>query len=311
MEKKKLKTAKFIKLGRKGAWEDMCITDGTIRLGYPEISHDIASSLDSNLIADEYTKAGKSKIAATTYANQIMSYYKADKNTIWITFTGGFLYWCRADGPIEWLGGSAEDIDRRGARKISTLDGWHNKSLGGTLLYENELSGNLTKVKGYRGTICDIPDLHYLVQKIFDEDISQVAIAKSVRKEALLCLIDLMRMLTPQDFELLVDLVFIGSGWRRMNLIGGVTKDTDMELMLPSTGERAFVQVKSHTDQKQFDLYQDALEQRYEQRMFYVYHTTKTPIENTNPNIHLVNEHALAEMVLNAGLFDWLLKKAG
>jgi hypothetical protein len=42
---------------------------------------------------------------------------------------------------------------------------------------------------------------------------------------------------------MLVDLVFANSGWRRIGRVGKTQKTVDIELMLPTTGERAFVQV--------------------------------------------------------------------
>lgn len=64
-----------------------------------------------------------------------------------------------------------------------------------------------------------------------------------------------MRLLTWQDFELLVDLVFSSSGWRRLSQVGRTQKTIDLELVLPSTAERAFVQVKSQATRASLDDY--------------------------------------------------------
>ena len=48
-----------------------------------------------------------------------------------------------------------------------------------------------------------------------------------------------------------MDLVFTSSGWRRLGVVGKTQKTLDLSLELPSTGERAFVQVKSRTDSKE------------------------------------------------------------
>jgi hypothetical protein len=58
-------------------------------------------------------------------------------------------------------------------------------------------------------------------------------------------IVPLMDLLTWQDFEMLVDLVFANSGWRRVGQVGKSQKSVDIELMLPTTGERASVQIKS------------------------------------------------------------------
>jgi len=51
---------------------------------------------------------------------------------------------------------------------------------------------------------------------------------------------------------------------------GGNQKTIDIEMILPSTGERAFVQVKSSTNQVQLDEYESFLEARDDKYMFYV-----------------------------------------
>ena len=38
--------AKYIKLGTKGCWEALCLEDGTLRLGYDSVHHDLALSGD-------------------------------------------------------------------------------------------------------------------------------------------------------------------------------------------------------------------------------------------------------------------------
>lgn len=76
-------------------------------------------------------------------------------------------------------------------------------------------------------------------------------------------------MLSWQDFELLVDLIFSASGWRRVGVVGGSQETVDIELVLPSTGDRAFVQIKSATTQNELDDYLRRFEKRDEGRMFF------------------------------------------
>ncbi len=70
------------------------------------------------------------------------------------------------------------------------------------------------------------------------------------------------------------------------------------------------MQVKSRTNQAQLQDYMDRLNGRPESKMFYVYHTARTPLSATD-GVVLVGPERLAEMVLTSGLFDWLLKKVG
>ena len=56
-----------------------------------------------------------------------------------------------------------------------------------------------------------------------------------------------------------VDLVFANSGWRRLGQVGKTQKTVDIELMLPTTGERAFVQVKSSASKQDLTQYVEGL----------------------------------------------------
>jgi hypothetical protein len=63
-------------------------------------------------------------------------------------------------------------------------------------------------------------------------------------KETRTAVLNLLKLLGEKDFEVLVDLVFYASGWRRQGVSGKTQRTLDLDLLLPSTGERAFVQVK-------------------------------------------------------------------
>jgi hypothetical protein len=119
----------------------------------------------------------------------------------------------------------------------------------------------------------------------------------------------MMRLLTPQDFEVLVDLIFASSGWRRLGPVGKTHKTIDIELELPSTKDRAFIQVKSATTQAEFDAYQRDFEQSDSQKMFFAYHTGQVRSENSG--VVLLGPDRLARMVLDAGLVSWLMRKVG
>jgi len=160
-------------------------------------------------------------------------------------------------------------------------------------------------------TICTVDQLDYLIRKINDRDLPEVVRARSARAALLQSTTDLMRLLTWRDFELLIELVFSQSGWRRISASGGAQKTIDIELILPTTGETAFVQVKSKTDQAQLDDYVERFAGRDDARMFYVYHTAKSDLVCANDKVIRVGPERLAEMVMDAGLFGWLLKKVG
>ena len=118
-------------------------------------------------------------------------------------------------------------------------------------------------------------------------------------------------MLTWQDFELFVDLIFTQSGWRRISSLGNTQKTLDLELILPSTNERAIVQVKSSTDQAQFDDYIERFAAMNADKYFYAYHSSRQALDTHGQNIVLLDCEVLAEQALNTGLCEWLITKAG
>ena len=97
----------------------------------------------------------------------------------------------------------------------------------------------------------------------------------------------------------------------RLSASGGMQKTIDIELVLPTTGEAAFMQVRLKPDQAQLEDYIERFAERDDARMFYVYHTTKTLVACADDRVVLVGPDRLAEMVMETGLFDWPPKKAG
>ena len=71
------------------------------------------------------------------------------------------------------------------------------------------------------------------------------------------------------------------------------------------------MQVKSQTNQAQFDDYVERFDKRSEGRMFYVYHTVNRELRVEDEQVSIVGPNRLAELVLETGLFDWLPKKVG
>lgn len=131
MAKLSASAAKYIKLGEKGAWERLCIDDGTLRLKYQDVPHDIAVTGDFDGLRAYFLARGDAPRAAADHARQVQEFYQAGPETVWITFSAGYLWWAVAIGAVEYLGGSAEEIERRGSRLRRTVDGWHNATQGG------------------------------------------------------------------------------------------------------------------------------------------------------------------------------------
>ena len=179
-----------------------------------------------------------------------------------------------------------------------------------TDLFNERLSGRLLKVQGFRGTVCAVDSEDYLLRKLGDEVTPQVQAAMNAEAQMLTAISGLMELMTWQDFELLVDLVFSSSGWKRTGATGGHQNTVDIELILPSTQERAFVQIKSRAAPAQLREYVERMAQMDGvHRMFFVWHTGDVGAAPEHGRVTLVGPDQLAQMVLDAGLATWLRKK--
>ncbi len=299
-------SARYIKLGPQGAWEKMCIAEGTLRFGHHDVPHDLAMTRDRERIKAYLVGLGLDGAAASDKARGIADFYDGDASALWVTFSDGWLWWCHAEPAVIDLGPSGPN----GARLRRAKGGWSNRSAGGQELRVSALSGRLTRTAGYRRTTCRIVDaFDYLMARLNDRQSPELKAAIEAKTALEAGLVDVIRRLTWRDFEIFVDLIFASSGWRRTGAVGGTQKTIDFELELPSTGETAFVQVKSDTDTDELNAYAAALTGRPEQRMFFVYHTGPAdapPLQD----VTVLGPARVAQMALSTGLVDWLLRRA-
>jgi hypothetical protein len=301
----------FIKLGEKGSFEKECIENKKIiKLGYREIPHELCINEKWNdvdiFIKDKYNT---NKGATTSHRNQIKKFYTEPNSTMWITFYSGKLWFCFADPEVFY------DAEEK-TKYRKTIDGWHSVDSNNNPLFIQALSGKLTKVQGFRGTICDVTEKSYLTNKINN---TQNPISQNIENNlsALKLNIEkLIKHLSPQDFEIFVDLIFRNAGWSRVGLLGKTIKTIDIELLAPVTGERAIVQVKSQSDLKLFQEYKDRLNIPEYDRCFFITHSPNQQLQeyidnNLSSDIQIWNAKKLADLSVNAGLIDWLISTAG
>lgn len=292
----------FIKLGTGGEWEAECLRTGSIRFGYSETPHDLCVAKDWKGVWEVWNELRGDGGTATRDTNQIRTFYESSEQSIFVTFSGGLLHWCRPSGPVEVL--------PNGRRRRQTVDGWHSASMGGRPLTVDQLSGNLLKVQMFRGTICQVKAAEYLLRKLNDQLSPEVAAAEEAEQALTRALVALMRLLTWQDFELLVDLVFSSSGWRRVSVVGRTQKTVDLELLLPTTGERAFVQIKAQANLSSLREYIDRFnETAAYDKMFFVWHSGVIEGGAISSDVALIGPDRLSRMVLDAGLSSWLRDK--
>lgn len=298
----------FIKLGRKGEYEQDCIERGVLKLGYMQINPDLCRAGDwEGVRKDVEQRYGSGVQARSMHANQIQRFYEEPESTLWITFHKGTLYYGKAQAQIH----RNED----GTSERTIFGGWKNTDIEDKTLFIQSLSGNLTKVQGYRGTICEVRDRDYLLRRINNEEseeLKNIERAMPLLKENLKTVI---KSLPPKDFEVFVDLIFRSAGWSRVGTLGKTIKDIDIELLAPVTGERAVVQVKSNSSLALFKSYEKRLIELDDfNRWFFITHTPDEVLakyieaeSDPDSRINFWDAEKLADLAIKGGLVDWLI----
>lgn len=296
---------RYIKLGAAGSWEAECLKRGIMRTGFGTENKerfDLCLASQWGDLFESFIAEGKDKGTASRFTKELRLFFEDDGSILWITFVGERLHW----GFVNPAYTPALHTDGDGVWR-PLVQGWRSSDLNGEELTKDRLSGALTKLAAYRGTSCNVDQADYIVRRINGTKIPAVERALVASREMKLATLGLMRLLGPRDFELLVDLVFTTSGWRRVGIVGKTQKTLDLDLVLPSTGERAFVQVKSKTSTQELAEYVDTLEDSPFQRMFYVFHSGEAVTDDER--VTVIGPEPLADLVMDAGLVEWLIRK--
>jgi len=200
-----------------------------------------------------------------------------------------------------------------GERSRQALGSWSSNDVRGAPLLLTGLSTRLTKVAGYPRTICALtPDVEaYLLRRLNCDEDPLLGRAEAAKAELLGIAEDLISGLHWRDFEVLVDLIFADSGWRRIGAVGGGAQaDSDLILQQAATGERALVQVKSSADAAVLEDYLRRFRaQRDMHRLFFVCHSFRGPVPPPSPRVHVWLGPDIAQKSTQAGLLDWLLER--
>jgi hypothetical protein len=302
-------TVRYIKLGRGGAWAEQALARGEIPFRHSAVPHELAASADRPALGEFLVQQGRSPGTATGFAREIDEFCRLGRDCLWITFARGLLWWAFADPAVVMIEPREEG---RGARIRRTIGGWKHTSLLGRPLLIAGLSTKLTKVSGFRQTICNVEAEEYVIRKINGEEEPAVRDANVAREGAVRTAGELIAALHWKDFETLVDLIFTRGGWHRISALGGTMKDIDLRLEQPITGETAFVQVKSRASRARLEASIEQFHESGNRRMFFVCHSpqgTLGPVDDQDVQVRTRNE--LAEGAVQAGLYDWLIQRAG
>ena len=299
-------SAYFIKLGRGGKWEEECILcDKTIKLGFNNPLHSECLAGEWHKIHEYWMGQGKKKGKATEITNQIKAFYESDDDILWITFFRRRLYWCFAQKKV---------TKRPDGTRIRRVKGeWSYRDIQGVPLTLENLSGKLTKVQGFRGTICTVRELEYLIRRLNHQKLPTVQKAERTLTTLLKDIEPLIQNLTWKDFELLIDLIFTQAGWQRISTLGKTQKSIDLAMISPVTGNRAFIQVKSQATMSVFKDYTRQYQNIDEfDEMYFVVHTKDSSFDvwQDTPDKKLWDVEKLSRLVVNSGLISWLITKA-
>jgi len=220
----------------------------------------------------------------------------------------GCMWWCTVRDGIE----TNPDIEssERGHFWLTCELPWSNHSKDNERhLVTTELPGIVTTTAGYQATVCEPKgwkEILRILRNEVDEDARVAALARQTYEDAVARLVV---RLGDKDFEILIDLILSRTVWARLGKVGGPTEGIDVEVENISSGEIAFVQVKSTATQAVLDEYISRFNNRRDRynRMIFAVHSPKGVL--TQPASQLVSIWAgkdIARRVVKLGLGDWV-----
>jgi len=298
--------AYFIKLGSSGKWAKNCFETNRIRIGWNNIPVNLIRQKEWEEIYRINRITAKDDGSATRDSNALKNIIEANETTIFITFENSVMFWAKPSDIIT--------IDEDDISKFRIVDGsWSNKDVSGNLLFINKLPGAITKVQRFSGTSCSVRDIDILRRLIncqTNEYFKNICKAKEELEKSIE---NAIKILHWKDFELLVDLIFRETGWKRISALGESMKFVDLELKDPITDDLYQVQVKSATTKKQFKKYVTDFDNENYRRLFYIVHTCDDDIrdhsllEGKDVEVWTVKEISIA--VVKYGLVEWVIEK--
>jgi hypothetical protein len=224
-----------------------------------------------------------------------------------VTFEDGYMWWCTVQN------GACINPDGESHGKgnfwLVCNRPWSNQSIKGKLLARADLPGAVTKTAGFKGTVCTPAAWPTILRIIRDEKDPDALKAAAARDSYRLAVHEMIKRLTPKDFEQLVDLILSRSGWARICKVGGNTEGIDIEVENLVADEIAFVQVKSAATQQVLDEYVGKFESRRERyaRMIFAVHTPTGKLTLPTDRAVQVWEGAhIARLVVRLGLGEWV-----
>ena len=297
--------AYYLKLGQSGKWAVDSITHGRARIGWKSIPLAQINAGKWAVIKTAVQAGAKTPGAGTMDFHALEHFCRSTEDDLWITFHESKLWWGRLkNGPV---------LEDTTSKYRELVDGWHDHSEKRELLLANQIPGRISQIQGFRATICRVRPKEALLRLLSGER-SPEYLAVVEAKNLLVSTVEkAIRGLHWKDFELLVDLVFTQSGWRRVTAVGETMKSVDLELEDPITGDQYQVQVKSTATKATVDKYKAEFSAEAFRKFYFVVHTPAPDLVGSDDDesgvFEVILPERLSQMVVDAGLTAWLLER--
>jgi len=300
-------SVRYVKTGRGGGWWKASKDNEQIHLGWKTVP-------DELLLKPNFPKLErilKAQGGAAQDFNALRTLLDSPSKHLWMTFEHGYMWWCTVrDGAIVNPKGEGSN---EGHFWLHCARPWSNKSLKGTLLAFADLPGTVTRVSGFRGTVCEPKDWQTVLRIIQGEKDPVATKAAEARKQYRDAVLATIKRLSPKDFELLVDLILVRTGWARISTLGKTREGIDIEAENLTADEIAFVQVKSSASQEVLNDYVERFKGRsdFYKRLIFAVHSPNGELRPPTdlPSVQLWTGDRVAELVVRLGLGEWVEKR--
>lgn len=300
-------TLRYVKNGDGGKWWQAAKTNQQVHLGWKKMPPELLMKPDFTEIKQRLKAQYGPKQGAMQDFNQLQSLLDTPSQHVWMTFEDGYMWWCTVvDGATVNPDG---ENNKKGNFWLKCDRPWSNRSLKGKLLAKTDLPGTVTTVAGFKATSCKPKawqEILRIIQDKQDPDAAQAALARGKYREALE---KIVKRLSPQDFEQLIDLILTRTGWARISTLGKALKGIDLEVENRTADEIAFVQVKSSATQKVLKEYVEQFNNQRDRyaRMIFAVHSPSGELRvPADLPVHLWTCDRVAEFVVHAGLGEWV-----
>ena len=208
MDNKLPTSVRYVKNGRRGQWWQAAKENGQVHLGWKSIPRELLLGPDYPRIEKILRAQYGTRPGATQDFNALRDLLDAPSKHVWVTFEDGCMWWCTVrDGATVNPDGEST---KKGNFWLVCDRPWSKHSLGvGKLLAISDLPGTVTTTAGFQGTVCTPKDwqaILRILQQGKDPDAAKAAKARSDYERAIL---QVVKRLSPKDFEQLIDLILV------------------------------------------------------------------------------------------------------